>query len=150
MAFNGQAASAPTAADASALRGSPGHVVVEHADLANGTARAVVRTNRRATVVLSASYDPGGAPPSTATRPRPSWWRRPLVGVVVGPGVHTVTFTYGGYGSYDALFVLALVVLACPGRVACPLVLAAGATDRPLAASDLRLPEHDRQMSAGC
>jgi len=30
----------------------------------------------------------------------------------VGPGVHTVTFRYGGYGSYVPLFVLALVVLA--------------------------------------
>jgi hypothetical protein len=34
-----------------------------------------------------------------------------LVGVVVGPGVHTVAFTYDGYGSYTALFVLAIVVL---------------------------------------
>ena len=33
-----------------------------------------------------------------------------LVGVVVGPGVHTVAFSYAGYGAYDALFVLALVV----------------------------------------
>ena len=30
-----------------------------------------------------------------------------LVGVDVGPGVHTVKFSYGGYGSYTALFVLA-------------------------------------------
>jgi len=30
----------------------------------------------------------------------------------VGPGVHRVTFSYGGYGSYPALFVLALLVLA--------------------------------------
>ena len=35
-----------------------------------------------------------------------------LVGVVVGPGVHTVAFSYAGYGSYDLLFVLALAVLA--------------------------------------
>ena len=35
-----------------------------------------------------------------------------LVGVVVGPGTHTVAFRYGGYGSYDALFVLALLVFA--------------------------------------
>ena len=34
-----------------------------------------------------------------------------LVGVVVGPGVHTVSFNYAGYGSYDALLILALVVL---------------------------------------
>ena len=111
VAFNGQAAPTPTAPDASALEGKPGHVVVEHADLQNGRAGAVVRTNRRATVVLSASYDPGWratvngqAAPTVMVAPA-------LVGVVVGPGVHTVTFRYTGYGSYTALFILALAVL---------------------------------------
>jgi hypothetical protein len=112
VAFNGQAAADPTAPHASALQGTPGHVVVEHADLANGRAGAVVHTTRRATVVLSASYDPGW----TATvngRPAPTVMVAPaLVGVVVGPGAHTVTFSYAGYGSYRALFVLAFVVLA--------------------------------------
>ena len=37
-------------------------MITEQADLANGAARAVVTTNRRATVVLSASYDPGWPP----------------------------------------------------------------------------------------
>ena len=86
--------------------------MTEHADLENGAARAVVRTTRRATVVLSASYDPGWHA-TVNGRPAPTVMVAPaLVGVVVGPGVHTVAFTYGGYGSYDALFVLALVVLA--------------------------------------
>ena len=86
-------------------------MVVEHADLENGAARAVVQTNRRATVVLSASYDPGWHA-TVDGRPAPTVMVAPaLVGVVVGPGVHTVAFTYGGYGSYDVLFVLALVVL---------------------------------------
>jgi Bacterial membrane protein YfhO len=111
VAFNGQAASTPTAPDASALEGKPGHVVVEHADLQNGTAHAVVKTNRRATVVLSASYDPGWHA-TVNGHPAPTVMVAPaLVGVVVGPGVHTVTFTYGGYGSYVPLFVLALAVL---------------------------------------
>jgi hypothetical protein len=43
-----------------------------------------------------------------------------LVGVVVGPGRHTVTFSYGGYGIYPALFALALVVLV--GLAAGPLL----------------------------
>ncbi len=120
VAFNGQAASPPTALDAAALRGSPGRVVVQHADLENGAARAVVRTNRRATVVLSASYDPGWHA-TVNGRPAPTIMVAPaLVGVVVGPGVHTVTFNYAGYGSYDALFILALavfVVLAVSPRV---------------------------------
>jgi uncharacterized membrane protein YfhO len=85
--------------------------VAQTADLANGGARAVVKTNRRATVVLSASYDPGWRA-TVDGRPAPTVMVAPaLVGVVVGPGVHTVTFSYGGFGSYTALFVLALVVL---------------------------------------
>ena len=112
VGFNGAAAASPTAADASALAGPPGHVVVEHADLANGSARALVETNRRATVVLSASYDPGWRA-TVNGRPAPTVMVAPaLVGVVVGPGVHTVAFSYGGYGSYTALFVLALAVFA--------------------------------------
>jgi hypothetical protein len=35
-----------------------------------------------------------------------------LVGAVVGPGAHTVSFSYAGFGAYDALFALALVVFA--------------------------------------
>jgi hypothetical protein len=112
VAFNGQAAAAPTATDAAALQGTPGRVVAQHADLLNGTARAVVHTTRRSTVVLSASYDPGWHA-TVDGRPAPTVMVAPaLVGVVVGPGVHTVTFSYAGYGSYTALFVLALVVLA--------------------------------------
>ena len=111
VAFNGQAAAVPTA-DGSALSGPPGHVVVQHADLPNGTAGAVVHTTRRATVVLSASYDPGWKA-TVNGRPAPTVMVAPaLVGVVVGPGVHTVRFSYAGYGSYTALFVLAFVVLA--------------------------------------
>ncbi|HWF14588.1 MAG TPA: YfhO family protein [Acidimicrobiales bacterium] len=107
VAFNGRKASPPTATQASALTGPPGHVVVEHANLAQGKASAVVRTDRRAAVVLSASYDPGW----TATvdgHPAPTVMVAPaVVGVDVGPGVHTVTFAYGGYGYYTLLFALA-------------------------------------------
>ncbi len=112
VAFNGEPAATPTAPDPAALQGSPGHVVVEHANLQNGTARAVVRTNRRSTVVLSASYDPGWHA-TVNGRPVPTVMVAPaLVGVVVGSGLHTVTFTYDGYGSYGGLILLALVVLA--------------------------------------
>jgi hypothetical protein len=111
VGFNGKPASIPTASDVAALQGSPGRVVTEQADLQNGAARAVVHTTRRATVVLSASYDPGWHA-TVNGRPVPTVMVAPaLVGVVVGPGVHTVAFTYGGYGSYDALLALALLVL---------------------------------------
>ncbi len=115
VAFNGNPAAAPTAAAGTRLQGSPGRVVVQSADLANGRARAVVRTNRRATVVLSASYDPGWRA-TVNGQPAPTVMVAPaLVGVVVGPGVHTVAFSYGGYGSYSALFVLSLAVLVLMG-----------------------------------
>jgi hypothetical protein len=112
VAFNGSAASVPTARSAAGLQGSPGRVVAEHARLAQGRVQAVVTAHRRAAVVLSASFDPGW----TATvdgHPAPTVMVAPaLVGVDVGPGVHTVAFRYSGYGSYVPLFVLALAVLA--------------------------------------
>jgi uncharacterized membrane protein YfhO len=90
-------------------------VVVEHANLDQGHAGAVVKTNRRATVVLSASYDPGWKA-TVDGRPEPTVMVAPaLVGVVIGPGVHTVTFAYGGYGSYVPLVVLAVLVFAILG-----------------------------------
>ena len=110
VAFNGQAAATPTAPPGAAPEGSPGRVLTEHADLAGGVARAVVRTNRRATVVLSVSYDPGWRA-TVNGHPAPTVMVAPaLVGVVVGPGVHTVAFAYGGYGSYGPLFALAVAV----------------------------------------
>jgi uncharacterized membrane protein YfhO len=70
----------------------------------------VVKTNRRATVVLSASYDPGWKV-TVDGHPEPTVMVAPaLVGVDVGPGVHAVRFSYGGYGRYNLLFLLALVV----------------------------------------
>ena len=110
VAFNGGTASPPTAPEGSSVTGSPGHVVVEHARLAQGTASAVVKANRRATVVLSASYDPGWSV-TVNGQPEPTVMVAPaLVGVDVGPGVHTVRFSYGGYGTYNLLFLLALLV----------------------------------------
>jgi Bacterial membrane protein YfhO len=136
VAFNGNAAAEPTATNTAALRGPPGHVVVEHADIAAGHVSAVVKTNRTATVVLSASYDPGW----TATvdgQPRRTVMVAPaLVGVVVDAGMHNVVFSYGGFGWYPALFVLALLVFV--GIAAGPTVWrrvrrARGAPDGPAA-----------------
>ncbi len=87
-------------------------MVFEHASLAQGNASAVVKTNRRATVVLSASYDPGWTV-TVNGHPEPTVMVAPaLVGVDVGPGTHVVKFSYGGYGRYNLLFLLALLVFA--------------------------------------
>ncbi len=112
VAFNGGRAARPTAPEGHDLVGSPGRVLIEHSDLANGQAVALVRADRTATVVLSASYDPGWQA-SVDGHPAPTVMVAPaLVGVVVGPGTHTVAFRYGGYGSYEVLFALALAVFA--------------------------------------
>jgi uncharacterized membrane protein YfhO len=109
-------------------------VVAQHADLPSGTASAVVHTTRRSTVVLSASYDPGWHA-TVNGRPAPTVMVAPaLVGVVVGPGVHTVTFSYAGYGSYAALFVLALAVLAALGAAPFVWRRISGSTGSPAAA----------------
>jgi hypothetical protein len=110
VAFNGGAPSPPTSPGRTALTGPPGHVVVEHVNLAQGNASAVVKTNRRASVVLSASYDPGWTV-TVNGQPEPTVMVAPaLVGVDVAPGMHTVRFSYGGYGRYTLLFLLALLV----------------------------------------
>jgi Bacterial membrane protein YfhO len=115
VAFNGNDASPPTAPHGTGLRGPPGHVVEQQADLANGRAEAVVHTDRRATVVLSASYDPGWHA-TVDGRPAPTVMVAPaVVGVDVGPGTHHVVFSFDGYGSYTGLLVVSLatfVVLA--------------------------------------
>jgi hypothetical protein len=112
VAFNGQQAAPVSAGDPDDLQGVPGRVVSEHDSLADGHVEATVALARTAVVVLSASYDPGW----TATvdgRSAPTEMIAPaLVGVTVTRGVHRIVFRYVGFGSYDELWALALIVLA--------------------------------------
>ncbi|MGD0441008.1 MAG: hypothetical protein ABSB52_10330 [Acidimicrobiales bacterium] len=100
----------------------PGRVLTEQADLADGTAVAKVSVTRPAVVLLSASYDPGwealvDGHPAATEMVAPA-----LVGVRVGPGVHTVSFIYRGFPDYSQLLILgavafvALVVVDRRGR----------------------------------
>jgi Bacterial membrane protein YfhO len=111
VAFNRRPAARPTAPDPSTLRGPPGHVTSERDDLVDGQVRATVVARRRCVVVLSASFDPGW----TATvngRPVATQMVAPaLVAVPVGPGSQRIVFRYQGFGAYDELWALALVVL---------------------------------------
>jgi hypothetical protein len=111
VAFNGQAAATPTAADPSSLSGSPGRVTAEHDALPDGEVRVSVVARRRCVVVLSASFDPGWSA-TVDGHPVPTQMVAPaLVGVPVGPGAHRIAFRYNGFGSYDELWVLGALAL---------------------------------------
>ncbi len=96
----------------SASRPGPGGSVLgEDVALAQGSATAVVRADRRSLVVLSASFDPGWRA-EVDGRPAPTVMVAPaLVAVQVGPGTHRVDFSYVGFGSYTPLFIVCAAVL---------------------------------------
>jgi hypothetical protein len=112
VAFNGAPAAPPTTNSSAHLAGPPGTVTRERNDLAGGNVEATVRTRRTAVVVLSASYDPGWTVTING-RSAPTEMIAPaLVGVTVPPGVHRIAFRYVGFGSYDALWLISLGVVA--------------------------------------
>ena len=84
-----------------------GSVLSERADLPDGQASAAVRLSRRATVVLSASYDPGWSVTVDGHRATTYMVTPALIAVVVPPGTHQIVFRYQGFGSYPLLFALA-------------------------------------------
>jgi hypothetical protein len=111
VAYQGAPAAAPTSPGSTAPAGIPGTVTDEHAVLADGYASATVLMARKAVVVLSSSYDPGwhvyvdGRPAQT------EMLEPALLGVVVGPGRHTVVFRYVGFAWYPELMALALITI---------------------------------------
>ena len=89
----------------------PGFVLAQHTDLAAGNANAVVRLDRPAVVVLSASYDPGWSV-TVNGRPAVTEMVAPaLVGVAMPPGAHHIAFRYNGFRSYPLLLALAIMAL---------------------------------------
>ncbi|MCU1492629.1 MAG: Bacterial rane protein YfhO, partial [Acidimicrobiaceae bacterium] len=97
----------------------PGRVLSQRSDLAEGTASAKVSVERAAVVLLSASYDPGWQATVDGRRVATEMVAPALVGVRVGPGLHTVRFVYRGFPDYPQLLLLgaaALVALALVER----------------------------------
>jgi hypothetical protein len=114
IAYGGVPAAKPTqrpATTAARQSSPPGTVLSENADLANGTATAVVHLHRRAVVVLSASFDPGwsatvdGHPAATQMVAPAS------VAVAVPSGTHHIEFRYTGFAYYPELLALAVISL---------------------------------------
>ena len=115
IAFAGQPAAPPTLAPGQRPAGPAGTVAVETLDLANGSAAAVVTARRPAVVLLKVSFDPGWTATVDGVTVATQMVAPALVGVAVGPGTHRVVFTYHGYGSYAALFAVAVATLVALG-----------------------------------
>jgi len=113
VAYGGAAPAPLTEPGVPGARGAPGTVRAERADLVDGALRATVVMRRRAAVVLSASFDPGWSVRVDGRPAAVEMLAPALPAVVVGPGVHTVTFSYGGFGLYDALLAVSAAMVLC-------------------------------------
>jgi Gpi18-like mannosyltransferase len=150
VAFAGGAAPPPTFSGASPPSGVPGRVISQSATAQDGEFEARVRANRRAVVLLKATFDPrwsatvDGVPAQTAMM-TPS-----LVGVAVPPGIHVVRFRYRPYAHYPLLVaigmltLLALVLVPRAAAAAARRRSATGDRPRPHAEADTGPPQSSR------
>ena len=111
VAFAGAAGAQPTFSGSTPPNGPPGTVIAQGEDLRNGVFNASVSANRRAAVLLKASYDPRWTARVDGVREKPTMMAPSLVGVEVGPGRHLVTFRYKPYGSYPLLLAIGAITL---------------------------------------
>jgi hypothetical protein len=122
VAFAGAPGPLPTFAGATPPNQPAGRVVSQSQVLRDGVALATVNLNRRAVVLLKATYDPRWTVTVDGRRARPTMMAPSLVGVEVPKGRHLVWFRYKPYGAYPlllALGALALIALAIiPRRAA--------------------------------
>jgi hypothetical protein len=111
VGFEGSPAPPPTAPDGP-LGGPAGSIVSESDGLASGQFGLRVKMNRRAVVVLSATYDPGWQVWVDGRRATTEMIDPALLGVVVPSGDHTVRFSYVGFSDYPLLFSVSLFIPA--------------------------------------
>jgi hypothetical protein len=84
----------------------------ERDDLPDGFVTATIVAHRPAVVALSASFDPGWTVRVDGRQETTQILAPALVGVAVGPGVHTIVFRYVGFAYYPELLVVLAVTLA--------------------------------------
>jgi hypothetical protein len=110
VAYAGARAAPPTRPRDEAS-GPAGTVLASRAELADGTASALVRLRRRAVVLLSASFDPGWSVTVDGHRAAVQMVTPALAGVAVPSGSHRITFSYTGFDGYPELLALAALAL---------------------------------------
>jgi uncharacterized membrane protein YfhO len=87
-------------------------VRTERDDLGDGRVTTTVVVRHTASVVLSASFDPGWSVQVDGRSAPVEMLAPALPAVRVGPGVHEITFAYLGFGAYPELFAVLVVTLA--------------------------------------
>jgi hypothetical protein len=113
VTFPGEAAAPPTFAGATLPAGSAGTVLTQSARPADGVFAGTVEANRRAAVLLKASYDPRWTATVDGLAVEPTMLAPSLVGVEVPAGRHEVEFRYRPIDDYPLLLgVGALTLLA--------------------------------------
>lgn len=115
LAFGGRAAAAPTLEPNQLPIGPPGQVLESDARPADGEFGAEVDLERPAVVLASASFDPRWTAFVDGRAAEPQMVAPALVGVIVPPGRHQVSFRYRPYAAYGPLFVLGAVVVGSLG-----------------------------------
>jgi hypothetical protein len=102
-------AAPPTATPSDLPKGSPGTVLSESDNLVEGEVTTTVDMARRAVVILSASFDTGWRVTVDGHPATPEMVVPAIVGVTVGPGVHTIFFRYQSFAWYPELIAVSLL-----------------------------------------
>jgi Gpi18-like mannosyltransferase len=111
IAFAGAAGPAPTFTGSRPPDGPPGKVLVQSNTLQNGDFSATVVANRRAVVLLKATYDPRWTAIVDGRTAKAAMMAPSLVGVEVAAGRHVVRFKYQPYPHYPLLFAIGAITL---------------------------------------
>jgi len=82
----------------------------------NGWFQATVRANRKAVVVLKATYDPRWTVTVDGKRAKPVMMAPSIVGVEVEAGQHEIAFSYRSFQHYPWLFLLGAFALLVLGQ----------------------------------
>ncbi len=109
VAYDGAPAAQPTLGPNQQPSGSPGYVISEKSDLVEGQLTTKVHLNRRAVVLLSASYDPGWTVTVNSKPAQTEMVAPALVGVALNKGTYTVRFLYQADPYYPEFFVMLAV-----------------------------------------
>jgi Gpi18-like mannosyltransferase len=111
VAFFGGPAPPPTFAGSKPPPGRAGKVLAQSPEIQDGRFTASVEANRRAVVLLKATYDPRWTATVDGVSAKPVMMAPSLVGVEVPAGRHSVTFRYAPYAHYPLLLTIGLLTL---------------------------------------